>query len=116
MGKTAKTMDAIKEVAGSETTTDNTMAFVNKTINNGEEVNPAPKKVEVEINSKKLKLNCRIIPDNSIANAYTNSFTVPVNEKDVKVFYCKGAVYLLPAYMLMASCNTPVSQCKVYLQ
>lgn len=88
---TAKTAEATKEVTvqkKNEAPADTTMKFVNRLIINSEEVKPAPKKVEVTIDDKKLKLACRIIPDN--CNTYTNSFTVPVEEKDVKVFYCKG--------------------------
>jgi hypothetical protein len=86
---TVKAVGTIKEVAWSETTVENTMKFVNKLIINGEAVETAPKKVEVTINGKKIKLNCRIIPDNS-TDAYTNSFIVPVKDKDVQVFYSKG--------------------------
>lgn len=83
--KTAETTKKVNEVAE-----DNTMKFVNKLIINGEAVETAPKKVEVTINDKKLKLNCRIIPDNSIANVYSNNFVVPVKDKDIQIFYVKG--------------------------
>jgi len=73
-----------------QSTAETTMKFVNKLIINGEAVEPAPKKVEITINSKKLNLNCRIIPDDCIAAAYTNSFVIPVKEKDIQVFYSKG--------------------------
>ncbi|EPR08084.1 hypothetical protein [Ruminiclostridium papyrosolvens] len=72
-----------------ETKANAAMGFVNKFVINGEAVETAPKKVDVTINDKKLKLNCRIIPDNC-TDTYSNSFNVPVKEKDVKVFYCKG--------------------------
>lgn len=64
--------------------------FVNRIIINGEAVETAPKKIEVTINGKKITLKCRIIPDNSNATAYSNSFIVAVKEKDVQVFYVKG--------------------------
>ncbi len=89
---TTKTAEIAKEVTAqkkNEAQADTTMEFVNKLINKGEEVKPAPQKVEVTVNDKKLKLACRIIPDNC-TDTYTNSFTVPVEEKDVKVFYGKG--------------------------
>ena len=92
MGKAIKATENIKEVTTekvNETKSNTAMGFVNKLIINGEGVSAAPKKTEVEINGKKLKLNCRIIPDNC-TDKYTNSFTVPINGKDVKVFYCKG--------------------------
>lgn len=89
MGKAAvKTVATTNKV--NEVTKDNTMKFVNKLIINGETVETAPKKLEVTINDKKLKLNCRIIPDNSITTAYTNSFVIPVKDKDIQVFYAKG--------------------------
>ena len=87
MGKAAVKTNIQKE---NEVTSDNTMKFVNKLIIDGEAVETAPQKLEVTINDKKLKLNCRIIPDNSITTAYTNSFVVPVEDKDIQVFYAKG--------------------------
>lgn len=66
-----------------------TMTFVNRLVINGEAIEAAPKKVEVTVNDKNLKLAYKIIPDNC-TDTYTNSFTVPVEEKDVKVFYGKG--------------------------
>jgi hypothetical protein len=93
MGKaTVKTVETTqKNIAEevNENLSEATMRFVNKLIINGKVVETAPKKVEVTINGKKLNLNCRIIPDN-YTDTYSNSFTVPVMEKDVKVFYCKG--------------------------
>lgn len=88
MGKAVVKTAVTKRV--NEVAKDNTMEFANKLIINGETVETAPKKLEVTINDKKLKLNCRIIPDNSIATAYTNSFVVPVKDKDIQVFYAKG--------------------------
>lgn len=92
MGKAIKAMETtqrnfVEKV--NETKVNEVMNFMNKLFINGEEVIPAPKKAEVTINGKKLSLACRIIPDNC-TNMYTNSFIIPVNEKDVKVIYCKG--------------------------
>lgn len=87
-----KATENIKEVnpqKANETNANTAMDFVNKFVINGEEVKPAPKKAEITINGKKLNLACRIIPDNAI-DAYTNNFSIPVKDKDVKVFYCKG--------------------------
>ena len=81
--------EKVNEVKATETKASTAMGFANKFIINGEEEKTAPTKAEVTINGKKLNLACRIIPDNA-TDAYTNSFTVPVKEKDVKVFYCKG--------------------------
>lgn len=119
MSKAAvKATENIKEVTTekvNETKANTAMGFVNKFIINGEEVKPAPKKAELTINGEKLNLACRIIPDN-VADAYTNSFTVPVKEKDVKVFYVKGAACLQPAFILMVSLNTLEFLCRAYLR
>ncbi|MCO1604051.1 hypothetical protein [Desulfosporosinus nitroreducens] len=88
-----KATESIIEVAAQkvdETKVDTILKFSNRLIINGEAVETAPKKVEVTINGKKITLKCRIIPDNSIATAYSNSFIVPVKEKEVQVFYVKG--------------------------
>lgn len=73
-----------------ESIAENPLKFENGIIINGEAVKTSPKKVDVTINGQKITLKCRIIPDDFIAVAYSNSFIVPVIEKDVKVFYAKG--------------------------
>lgn len=88
--KATETINETTTQKENESTEDKYMKFVNRIIINGEEVKTAPKKVEVTINGKKITLKCRIIPDNSIATAYSNSFIVPVKGKDVQVFYVKG--------------------------
>lgn len=94
MGKSIiKATETINETTTqkvNKSTENNSMKFVNRIIINSEEVKTASKKVEVTINGKKITLKCRIIPDNFIATAYSNSFIVPVKEKDVQVFYVKG--------------------------
>lgn len=81
--------EKVNEIKVNEAKANTAMGFVNKFVINGEEVKPAPKKTEVTINGKKLNIACRIIPDN-VTDKYTNSFSIPVKDKDMKVFYCKG--------------------------
>lgn len=83
------TTEKVNEVKANETKANTAMGFVNRFVINGEEVKAATKKTEITINGKKLNLACRIIPDNT-TDKYTNSFSISVKEKDVKVFYCKG--------------------------
>ncbi len=90
MGKATETNKDITPQKVNESIAENPLKFENRIIINGEAVKTSPKKVDVKINGQQLTLKCRIIPDDFIATAYSNSFIVPVIEKDIQVSYAKG--------------------------
>lgn len=65
------------------------MGFVAKLVVNGQEVATTAKQVSTRIKDSEVTLNCTYIHENELANAYTSSFTVKAQDKNIEVHYAK---------------------------
>ncbi len=65
------------------------MKYVPELIVNGQKIDQMVKQVICTIRGTEVTLNCTYISKHELKNAYTSSFNIKVNEKDIVVTYVK---------------------------
>ena len=66
-----------------------TLQYIPKLVINGTEVSQHAKQVTCNIKDTEVTLNCTYIHENELEQAYTSSFAVLANDKEIIVVYAK---------------------------
>ena len=66
-----------------------TTRYISKLIVNGQVITTTSKQVTCKIKDVEVTLNCCYISEHELSNAYTSSFNITMNGKEIEVVYVK---------------------------